>query len=59
MGVLLAFERRRIAYPKAGLRRFSKCDYIRDLRPAKWGSMINLRRKNTEWSLSVLVLAVL
>jgi hypothetical protein len=27
-------------------------DYIRDLRPAKWGSMINLRSKNPERSMT-------
>src|SRR6516162_11638017 len=43
-GLVLALERRRIAHPKGlGLRRFSKWHYIRDLRPAKWDSMINLR----------------
>jgi hypothetical protein len=41
--LLLALERRRIAHPKGlGLRRFSKWDYSRDWRPAKWGSIINL-----------------
>jgi hypothetical protein len=36
---LLALERRRIAHPKGlGLRRFSKWDYSRDLRPVEWGS---------------------
>jgi hypothetical protein len=34
----LTLERRRIAHPKAGLRRFSNWDYSRDLRPAKWGN---------------------
>src|SRR6516164_2674023 len=44
VGLLLALERRRIAHPKGlGLRRFSKWHYSRDLRPAKWDSMINLR----------------
>src|SRR5215472_4887125 len=43
VGLLLALERRRIAHPKGlGLRRFSKCDYSRDLRTAKWGLRINL-----------------
>src|SRR5262249_42723234 len=43
-GLLLALVRRRIAHPKGlGPRRFSKWDYSRDLRSAKWGSMINLR----------------
>jgi hypothetical protein len=41
------------------MRRFSKWDYSRDLRPAKWGWVLNLRCKNPEWSLYVLVLAVL
>jgi hypothetical protein len=46
--LLLALERRRITHPKgSGLRRFSKYDYIRDLRPAKWVSMINLHRKKS------------
>src|SRR5215467_2427327 len=41
--LLLALERRRIAHPKGlGLRRFSKGHYIRDLRPAKWGSGVSL-----------------
>src|SRR5262249_49880761 len=41
--VLLALERRRIAHPKGlGLRRFSKCDYSRDLRLAKWCSGVSL-----------------
>jgi hypothetical protein len=41
--LLLARERRRIAHPKgSGLRRFSKCDYTRDLRPAKWGLEVSL-----------------
>ena len=50
-GWTLAAERRRIAFLKAqdqancGLER---SDYSRDLRPAKWGSMINLRCKNPE-----------
>src|SRR6516164_727906 len=45
--LLLALERRRIAHPKGlGLRRFSKGDYSRDLRLAKWCSMINLRCRN-------------
>ena len=45
--LLLALERRRIAHPKGlGLRRFSKWDYSRDLRLAKWCSMINLRCRN-------------
>jgi magnesium-transporting ATPase (P-type) len=35
--LLLALERRRIARPKAGLHRFSKCDYSRDLHSPKWG----------------------
>src|SRR5215471_18111569 len=36
VGLLLALERRRIAHPKGlGLRRFSKWDYSRDLRPAE------------------------
>jgi hypothetical protein len=38
VGLLLALERRRIAHLKGlGLRRFSKWDYSRDLRLAKWG----------------------
>src|SRR5262249_5965857 len=36
--LLLALERRRIAHPKGlGLRRFSKLDYSRELRPVEWG----------------------
>ena len=43
--LLLALERRRIAHPKGSrLRRFSKRNYSRDLRPAKWVS-IKMRRK--------------
>src|SRR6516165_618751 len=38
-----ALERRLIAHPKGlGLRRFSKWDYIRDLRSAEWGSTVIL-----------------
>jgi len=40
-GLLLALERRRIAHHSSGLRRFSKWDYSRELRLAKWSSMIN------------------
>jgi hypothetical protein len=41
--LLLALERRRIAHPKGlGLRQFSKRDYSRDLRPAKWCSEVSL-----------------
>src|SRR5262249_25448454 len=46
VGLLLALERRRIAHPKGlGLRRFSKLDYSRDLRPGKggWGMVCNRR----------------
>jgi hypothetical protein len=50
-----ALERRRIAFPQGlGLRRSFKVDYSRDLRPAKWGSMINLRCKNLELLTSAL-----
>src|SRR6516162_2560987 len=42
VGVLLALERRRIAHPRLRTTPILT-DYIRDLRPAKWGSMINLR----------------
>jgi len=48
VGLLLALERRRIAHPKGlGPRRFSKLDYSRELRPAKWVS-IKLRCKIPE-----------
>ena len=40
--MLLALERRRIAHPRLRTTP-TLTDYIRDLRPAKWGSMINLR----------------
>jgi hypothetical protein len=46
--LLLALERRRIAHPKAGLHRFSKCDYSRDLHSAKWGLAVNLRGSNSK-----------
>src|SRR6516225_6314891 len=53
--LLLALERRRIAHPKGlGLRRFSKWDYSRDLRPAKWGSGIKLHSSNSELPMSAL-----
>jgi hypothetical protein len=42
--LLLALERRRIAFhPKAQAARLGlqRCDYSRDLRSAKWASMIN------------------
>jgi hypothetical protein len=53
--LLLALERRRIAHPKGlGLRRFSKWDYIRDLRAAKWGSAVILRSSNPEPLMSAL-----
>jgi hypothetical protein len=42
VGLLLALERRRIAHPRLRTTPILT-DYIRDLRPAKWGSMINLR----------------
>src|SRR6516225_6304983 len=43
VGLLLALVRRRIAHPKGlGLRRFSKWDYSRDLRPVEWGSGVSL-----------------
>src|SRR6516164_6539968 len=55
VGLLLALERRRIAHPKGlGLRRFSKWDYSRDLRPAKWGSGIKLHSSNSEPPMSAL-----
>jgi len=55
VGLLLALERRRIAHPKGlGLRRFSKLDYSRDLRPAKWGSAVILRSSNPEPLMSAL-----
>jgi hypothetical protein len=59
VGLLLALERRRIAHPRLRTTPISKVDYSRDLRPAKWGSMIDLHCKNPERSLPVLVLAVL
>jgi hypothetical protein len=43
--LLLALVRRRIVCPKAQDYAIM-ADYIRDLRPMKWGSMINLRCKN-------------
>jgi len=50
-----ALERRRIAHPKGlGLRRFSKWDYSRDLRPAKWGSGVSLHGSNLEPLMSAL-----
>src|SRR6516225_4264462 len=53
--LLLALERRRIAHPKGlGPRRFSKWDYSRDLRPAKWGSVIKLHSSNSEPPMSAL-----
>ena len=55
VGLLLALERRRIAHPKGlGLRRFSKWDYSRDLRPAKWGLVIKLHSSNSELPVSAL-----
>src|SRR5262249_16973948 len=55
VGSLLALERRRIAHPKGlGLRRFSKWDYSRDLRPAKWGSGASLHGSNPELLMSAL-----
>jgi hypothetical protein len=46
--LLLALERRRIAHPEGlGLRRSSKLDYSRDLRPVEWVS-IKLRCKIPE-----------
>src|SRR6516162_2765980 len=51
-GLLPALERRRIAHPKGlGPRRFSKWDYSRDLRLAKWVS-IKLRCKIPELRIS-------
>src|SRR5262249_37248722 len=48
---LLALERRRIVHPKGlGLRRFSKWDYSRDLRPAKCGLIVILRVNNPRMS---------
>src|SRR6516165_10613048 len=45
--LLPALERRRIAHPKgSGLRRLSKWDYSRDLRPAKWASGVGLQASN-------------
>src|SRR5262249_28748447 len=41
-----ALERRRIAHPRLRTTPILT-DYIRDLRPAKWGSMINLRCKKS------------
>jgi len=44
-----ALERRRIAHPKGlGLRRFSKCDYSRELRPVEWASGVSLHSINPE-----------
>jgi hypothetical protein len=37
----------------SGARRY-RADYIRDLRPAKWGSTVNLRRKNPRSPMSPL-----
>src|SRR5262249_34049012 len=52
---LLLAERRRIAHPKGlGLRRFSKWDYSRDLRPAKWGSGVSLHSSNHKPDMSAL-----
>src|SRR6516225_9747153 len=49
--LLLALERRRIAHPEGlGLRRLSKWDYSRDLRPAKWGPAVILRGNNPQGS---------
>jgi hypothetical protein len=52
--LLLALERRRIAHPKLGLRRFSKSDYSRVLRPAKWGSGVSVQGSNPEPLMSAL-----
>jgi hypothetical protein len=53
--LLLALERRRIAHPKGlGLRQFSKWDYSRDLRSAKWGSGVSLHGNNPEPPMSAL-----
>src|SRR5262249_5878988 len=38
----------------SGLRRFSKWDYSRDLRPAKWGSGVRLHSSNPEPFMSAL-----
>jgi hypothetical protein len=52
---LLALERRRIAaHPKKRLRRFSKRNYSRDLRSAKWGSAVILQGNNLEPPMSAL-----
>jgi hypothetical protein len=52
--LLLALERRRIAHPKAELRRFSKRDYSRDLRPAKWGFQVSLQGSSPKPLMSAL-----
>jgi hypothetical protein len=50
-----ALERRRIAHPKGlGLRRFSKLDYSRELRPVEWGSGVSLHGSNPEPLMSAL-----
>src|SRR5215472_5535357 len=55
VGFLLALERRRIAHPKGlGLRRFSKLDYSRELRPVEWGSGVSLHGSNPEPLMSAL-----
>src|SRR5206468_2115079 len=54
VGLLVALERRRIASQGTGLRRFSKCDYTRDLRPDKWGSGVSLHGSNPELLMSAL-----
>src|SRR5262249_25922774 len=55
VSLLLALERRRIAHPKGlGLRRFSKWDYSRDLRPVEWGSGGSLHGSNPEPLMSAL-----
>jgi hypothetical protein len=44
-------SRRRIAFPEAWTT-LTRSDYSRDLRSAKWGATINLRRKNPELLMS-------
>ena len=46
-------SRRRIASPKGtGLRHLERCNYSRDLRPAKWGLTINLHYRSLELPMS-------
>src|SRR5215469_6960388 len=46
-------SRRRIAFPRLGLRRIGR-DYSRDLRSTKWGSGIKLHSSNSEPPMSAL-----